>query len=79
MILASHFEDTKKSIVNVSAQIIDVVSNRQISNFGLVISTIETELSVSYERVILAINFLYILGRIRYDKKQDALRLLSEA
>lgn len=79
MILANHFEDTRKSILNISANIIDIVYKRKTSKFEQVISIAQRELQISYDKVILAINFLYMTGSLEYDMKTDTLRFNNEA
>lgn len=74
MILANHFEDTKKSILNISALVIDIVHKRKNNKFEQVISMVERELQVSYDKVIVSINFLYMVGSIEYDMATDTLR-----
>lgn len=78
MVLASPFEDTKKSILNVCGKVIDVVVNREITKFESVIAIIERELQVSYDKVILALNFLYMIGALDYDLEADMLRFKNE-
>ncbi|MCX6077681.1 MAG: hypothetical protein NTW78_12465 [Campylobacterales bacterium] len=79
MILANPFEDTKKSVLNSSAKIIDIVSNRKIYQFERVVSIVENELQVTYDKVILAINFLFMVGALEYDMLADMLSLKNEA
>lgn len=79
MILASPFEDTKKSTLNTSAKIIDIVQNRNIQKFEKVVSLVEQELQVSYEKVILSLNFLYMSGALEYKIEEDKLRFGNEA
>lgn len=78
MILANPFEDTKKSILNSSATIIDVIANRKIYQFERVISIVENELQISYSKAILAINFLFMIGALEYDILDDMLSLKNE-
>jgi len=79
MILANPFEDTKKSVLNSSAIIIDIIMNRKINQFERVISVVENELQVSYDKVILSINFLFMTGALEYDMVDDVLRIRDEA
>lgn len=79
MILANPFEDTKKSVLNSSAKIIDVISNRKINQFERVISIVENELQISYDKVILSFNFLFMTGALEYDIIDDILWLNNEA
>ncbi|MCT7570851.1 hypothetical protein [Aliarcobacter butzleri] len=79
MILANHFEDTRKSLLNISAKIIDIVHKRKVKKFEQVISLTESELQISYDKVILAVNFLYMTGGIMYDIESDTLRFENEA
>ena len=79
MILANHFEDTRKSILNISANIIDIIYKRKTKRFEQVISISQRELHISYDKVILAINFLYMTGNLEYDMKTDTLRFNNEA
>lgn len=74
MLLANPFEDTKKSILNVSGKVIDIVVNREITKFESVVALVERELQVSYDKVILAFNFLYMTGALEYDLEEDTLR-----
>lgn len=78
MILANPFEDTKKSILNISAKIIDVIHNRKVNKFEKVISTVENELETTYDKVILSLNFLYMTGTLVYEKHTDILRFNNE-
>lgn len=78
MILADPFEDTKKSILNISAKIIDVIHNRKVNKFEKVISTVENELETTYDKVILSLNFLYMTGTLEYEKYTDVLRFNNE-
>jgi hypothetical protein len=78
MILADPFEDTKKSILNISAKIIDVIHNRKVNKFQKVISTVENELETTYDKVILSLNFLYMTGTLEYEKYTDILRFNNE-
>jgi len=79
MILANPFEDTKKSVLNSSARVIDIIANRKINQFEKVISIVENELQISYDKVILSLNFLFMIGALEYDKINDLLRLNNEA
>ncbi len=79
MILANPFEDTKKSVLNSSARVIDIIANRKINQFEKVISIVENELQISYDKVILSLNFLFMTGALEYDKVDDILRLNNEA
>lgn len=79
MILANPFEDTKKSVLNSSARVIDIIANRKINQFETVISIVENELQISYDKVILSLNFLFMTGALEYDKVDDILRLNNEA
>ncbi len=79
MILANPFEDTKKSVLNSSARVIDIIANRKINQFETVISIVENELQISYDKVILSLNFLFMTGALEYDKIDDILRLNNEA
>jgi hypothetical protein len=79
MILANPFEDTKKSVLNSSARVIDIIANRKINQFERVISIVENELQISYDKVILSLNFLFMTGALEYDKTDDILRLNNEA
>lgn len=79
MILANPFEDTKKSVLNSSARVIDIIANREINQFERVISIVENELQISYDKVILSLNFLFMTGALEYDKIDDMLRLNNEA
>ena len=78
MIFADPFHDTKKSILNISAKIIDIVQRRKIKKFEQVIYIVEYELPVTYDKVILAINFLYMIGGINYDIETDTIRFTNE-
>jgi hypothetical protein len=78
MILADPFEDTNKSILNISAKIIDVIHNRKVNKFEKVISTVENELETTYDKVILSLNFLYMTGTLEYEKYTDILRFNNE-
>lgn len=78
MLLASPFEDTKQSLLNVSGRVIDVVVNREITKFESVIALVERELQVSYDKVILALNFLHMIGALEYDLEKDILRFDNE-
>jgi len=78
MILANPFEDTTKSVLNSSAKIIDIIMNRKIYQFEKVISIVESELHISYDKVILSLNFLFMTGALEYDKSEDILRLDNE-
>ncbi len=78
MIFANPFESTKKSMLNVSAKIIEVINKENINNFEKVIYMVENSLNISYEKVILALNFLYMIGAIKYDKKRDILEVNYE-
>ncbi len=79
MILANPFEDTKKSVLNSSARVIDIIANRKRNQFETVISIVENELQISYDKVILSLNFLFMTGALEYDKVDDILRLNNEA
>ena len=79
MILANPFEDTKKSVLNSSARVIDIIANRKINQFEAVISIVENELQISYDKVILSLNFLFMTGALEYDRINDILRLSNEA
>ena len=78
MILANPFEDTTKSVLNSSAKIIDIIMNRKIYQFEKVISIVESELHISYDKAILSLNFLFMTGALEYDKSEDILRLDNE-
>lgn len=77
MILANHFEDTKKSILNISARIIDIIHNHKNNKFEQILSQVEKELDVSYDKVIVSINFLYMIGNLEYDVETDTLRFVE--
>ncbi len=79
MILANPFEDTKKSVLNSSARVIDIIANRKINQFEKVVSIVENELQISYDKVILSLNFLFMTGALEYDRINDILRLNNEA
>ncbi len=78
MILANPFEDTTKGVLNSSARIIDIIMNRKIYQFEKVISIVENELHISYDKAILSLNFLFMTGALEYDKNEDILRLDNE-
>ena len=78
MILANPFEDTTKSVLNSSAKIIEIIMNRKVYQFEKVISIVESELHISYDKVILSLNFLFMTGALEYDKSEDILRLDNE-
>lgn len=78
MILANQFEDTKKSVLNISAKIIDIIKNRKINSFETIIMITENELQVTYDKVILSFNFLYMIGSLEYEQSNDTIRLNNE-
>lgn len=78
MLFINPFEDTRKSLLNISGHVIDIVINRKIIKFETIIALVERELQVSYDKVILAFNFLYMIGALEYDIHEDSIRLNSE-
>ena len=77
MILINPLDDTKKSILNVSSKILEAIMKRNTNKFESVVYWVEKELNVSYERVILSLNFLYMIGAIEYDAPNDILGLVN--
>lgn len=79
LLFANYFESTHKSIVNVSALILKhLQKNNCEQKLEKLFSSLGKELKISYEKNILALNFLYMLGVIEYDKENNTIRMKDE-
>lgn len=80
LIFANYFESTHKSIVNISALILQhLKDNNHEQKLEKLFSFLGKELKTSYEKNILALNFLYMLGVIEYNKKNNAIRIKNDS
>lgn len=79
LIFANHFESTHKSVINISALVLKHLQKNDCEQkLEKLFSVLGKELKTSYEKNILALNFLYMLGVIEYDKKNNKIRIKNE-
>lgn len=73
MIKADYFENTNKSILNISSEILYLLKKNEI-DLDKLIYKIQNQLVVSYDKIILTLNYLYILDAISYDCNSNIIR-----
>ena len=68
--------DINRSVLAVSAQIVDYLSRKnKNSKFNDLLSYLKSAPSLTEKDIMYSINFLYILGKIRYEMANDIMVL----
>lgn len=73
MIEANYFENTQKSILNTASIVLDFFLKKREYVLEDLIARVCKKLDVPYEKVILALNFLYAIGKIEFDEEKKVL------
>lgn len=73
MIKANYFENTQKSILNISSIIVEKLIKKQEYPFEKIISDIDKKLNVPYEKIVLSLNFLYAIGKIDFNETKNTI------
>lgn len=73
MLRANYFENTQKSILNISFVIVEKLIKKQEYPFEKLISDVEKKLNVPYEKIVLSLNFLYAIGKIDFDETRNVI------
>ncbi|EAK9882201.1 hypothetical protein IO418_001268 [Campylobacter lari] len=73
MLEANYFENTQKSILNITFTIIEILIKKQEYSLEKIISEVEKKINVPYEKIILSLNFLYAIGKIDFDEIRNVI------
>jgi hypothetical protein len=80
MITPDKYLNLKTSLINVSAFVIKSLQKIRVFSFTELENEVEKNLGEEAKQVLpYALNFLYLIGKIEYNKSIDSLSLINEA
>jgi hypothetical protein len=78
MLRPDKYTDIQQSVLGVSAELLSVLSRDQAVKFNQLEESVSYKLGESSkENLVLALTFLYSLGKIRYHQKEDIVELIQ--
>ncbi|OIN56616.1 ABC-three component system middle component 8 [Arsenicibacter rosenii] len=76
MIKPHKYLDLESSVLNLSAEIINLLNNFGVISYDELFNKVMTKIGANArENIVNSINFLYLLGKIKYHKDIDSFEL----